>query len=207
MLNLPLAEIIELNNNKLSGELPLTTAENSLRTLNLEDGFITGGIPLSIQKLRKLQKLFLGMNTLSTVTPVFPDELFSLKNISMIDVTGNQISGEIPRFQRNYLRGEVPRKIANLMVLRALNLSRKHLTRENPTNMQSMVSLVKLDLSYRNLSGSPNLCSQTQRIYSTSSQSDAIQASLQGSSYDIASCRFQTAVVVVNNLYVILHAL
>jgi len=165
MLNLPLAEIIELNNNKLSGELPLTTAENSLRTLNLEDGFITVGIPLSIQKLRKLQKLFLGMNSLSAVTPVFPDELFSLQNISVIDVTGNQISGEIPRlmgnrsslilvdFNRNYLRGEVPRKIANLTVLCALNLSRKHLTGENPTNMQSMVSLVKLDFSYRNLSG------------------------------------------------------
>jgi len=44
-LNMPLARIIELNNNNFTGELPSTISGNVLEILSLNNNFITGGIP------------------------------------------------------------------------------------------------------------------------------------------------------------------
>jgi len=88
-----------------------------------------------------------------------------------------------------------------------------------------MISIVKLDLSYDNLSGgvprggqvavfkddafagNPNLCNQTHSTYTSLSEPNLLQAFQQRSSYDIASFRFRTIIIAVVSLYTLLQAL
>ncbi|KAJ8425606.1 hypothetical protein Cgig2_004358 [Carnegiea gigantea] len=176
---------------------------------------LNGSIPPG-SKLAQITKLFMGMNRLPGG---IPNELFSLKNTSVTDESGNQIRNCSPLtlvdISKNNLSGKIPRKIPNLKILSSLNLSRNHLTGKIPTNVQTMISVVKLDLSCNNLTvfkddaflGNPNLCNQTHSTYTSSSELNSIQAFQQLSSYDIASFRFQTIIIAVISLYILSQAL
>ncbi|XP_014499048.1 LRR receptor-like serine/threonine-protein kinase GSO2 [Vigna radiata var. radiata] len=96
------------------------------------------------------------------VEQVFRDPELNLKSI---DLSCNDLSGEIPKevvclvglvslnLSRNNLSGEIPFEIGNLSSLESLDLSRNHLRGRIPSSLSQLDFLGKLDLSYNSLSG------------------------------------------------------
>ncbi|WVZ14939.1 hypothetical protein V8G54_012505 [Vigna mungo] len=96
------------------------------------------------------------------VAHVFRDPQYNLKSI---DLSCNDLSGEIPKevvclvglvslnLSRNNLSGEIPSEIGNLSSLESLDLSRNHLHGRIPSSLSQLDFLGKLNLSYNSLSG------------------------------------------------------
>ncbi|KMT15370.1 hypothetical protein BVRB_3g060750 [Beta vulgaris subsp. vulgaris] len=100
---------------------------------------VTGTIPKSLTKLKKLYHLDLGMNSL---TGPIPKELFQLKKLKVVDLSANLLSGVIPS------------SVSALPSLSEFNVSRNKLTGSLPALSKSLKSL---DVSYNDLCGSiPN---------------------------------------------------
>ncbi|KAI4319087.1 hypothetical protein MLD38_032732 [Melastoma candidum] len=94
----------------------------SLGVISLKNNNLTGGIPGTISKCKRLTHLYLGGNRLSGQ---LPDGLSKLKNLNRLDVSNNEFSGGLPSLERipglitflaqnNRLSGELPLfKLAN----------------------------------------------------------------------------------------------
>ncbi|KAL2923781.1 Polygalacturonase inhibitor 1 [Bienertia sinuspersici] len=96
---------------------------------------VTGTIPESFSKLKKLYNLDLGSNSLSG--PI-PDKLFELKTLKIVDLSGNQLSGAIPP------------SVSSLSKLSQFNVSHNKLTGNIPRLPKSLKSL---DVSNNQLCG------------------------------------------------------
>ncbi|OEL27049.1 Receptor-like protein 12 [Dichanthelium oligosanthes] len=82
-----------------------------------------------------------------------------------IDLSGNSLSGEIPRditsldalvnlnLSSNHLRGTIPYKIGAMKYLESFDLSKNNLSGEIPSSLSSLTFLCYLNLSYNDLSG------------------------------------------------------
>ncbi|CAL5398439.1 hypothetical protein CsSME_00021640 [Camellia sinensis var. sinensis] len=90
----------------------------------------------------------------------------TLELVNVIDLSSNNLSGEIPEeianlsdlgtlnLSRNQLTGKIPKKIGELRWLETLDLSSNHLSGSIPSTMSALTSLNHLNLSYNNFSGS-----------------------------------------------------
>ncbi|QHO44069.1 hypothetical protein HN51_009551 [Arachis hypogaea] len=97
-----------------------------------------------------------------------------------IDLSSNQLSGEIPtelvslvelvtlNLSRNNLSGEIPLKIGNLASLEFLDLSRNNLSGLIPSSLTQINRLSMLDLSHNNLSGEIPTSTQLQSFNASS---------------------------------------
>ncbi|KAG9442045.1 hypothetical protein H6P81_017899 [Aristolochia fimbriata] len=146
-----------LGSNHFQGEIPSQLCQmQKLRFIDFSDNQLTGAIPSCLNNLTALKEEYS-----STVSPMghgFTFDLvtkgrtyeyttFPLMLVSGIDLSGNKITGNIPR-EMGYLR-----------LLRSLNLSNNLLTGQIPDSFQYLNSLESLDLSSNRLAGKipPNL--------------------------------------------------
>ncbi|THG08816.1 hypothetical protein TEA_024267 [Camellia sinensis var. sinensis] len=94
--------------------------------------------------------------------------------VSSIDLSNNNISGNIPKdltsllglfslnLSGNHLIGEIPKNIGDMRSLESLDLSKNQLYGEIPPSMSDLTFLSYLNLSYNNLSGKIPLSTQLQ---------------------------------------------
>jgi Leucine-rich repeat (LRR) protein len=140
-----LLETLDLSHNNLEGPVPMSVFElRNLRSLSLSCNNFNGSLQLNvIQNLINLSNLDLSHNKLGLVSSKlkpFPQFLINQSTLSNLDLSDNQIYGEIPNW------------IGNLPHLHSLNLSYNHLENlDLPLLNMSLVSF--LDLRSNQLQG------------------------------------------------------
>ncbi|KAI3935887.1 hypothetical protein MKX01_004614 [Papaver californicum] len=156
ILNLSFLRSLHLPNNKFSGTLILPDYIGEacqLRTLNISSNNIHGQIPLSIVKCSELR---------------------------IIDLMGNQLSGNIPpeigqyllrlqvlKLNQNQLSGTIPPSIGNISSLTILDLGTNTIGGLIPSKLGRLQKLKELKLSINNLTGTvpPSLYNITSLVH------------------------------------------
>ncbi|XP_016647018.1 PREDICTED: receptor protein kinase CLAVATA1 [Prunus mume] len=146
---------LDITGNHITGLIPRDLCKGGqLKTAILMDNHFFGPIPEELGRCKSLVKIRMMKNT-----------LFDLESLSKINISDNNLSGEIPAsisqcsslafadLSRNNLIGEIPRGIYKLRVLSILNLSSNQFTGEIPNEIRNMTSLTTLDLSDNNFIG------------------------------------------------------
>ncbi|WVZ74622.1 hypothetical protein U9M48_022783 [Paspalum notatum var. saurae] len=94
-----------------------------------------------------------------------PVQFGNLKQLVFLDVSSNQLGGEIPetlgqcqqlvtiQMDQNILTGNIPTTFSNLTSLSVLNLSHNILSGPLPAYLNNLQLITKLDLSYNNFKG------------------------------------------------------
>ncbi|XP_076948628.1 putative LRR receptor-like serine/threonine-protein kinase At1g07650 [Bidens hawaiensis] len=131
---------------------------------------LAGVLPPSLAKLPSIKMIDLSYNYLNGT---IPNEWESTK-LEFISVTGNRLSGSIPKFlgnittlgylglENNMFSGEVPAELGKLKNLYLLVLTANNLTGELPMELNSLTNLTELRLDSNYFSGKiPNLGSLT----------------------------------------------
>ncbi|XP_047340239.1 receptor-like protein EIX1 [Impatiens glandulifera] len=186
---------LDLGNNMLSGEVPSWIGEklSNLFILKLRSNRFVGDIPNQLCSLSDLHILDLAQNNLSGNIPFcvgnligmaigiddarYEGELLvmtkgrellyqsTLYLVNSIDLSGNNLLGEIPKavtnlsrlgtlnLSSNRLTGWVPDEIGRLSRLETLDLSKNQLFGPIPQSLASLTALNHLNLSYNDLSG------------------------------------------------------
>jgi Leucine-rich repeat (LRR) protein len=140
-----LLETLDLSHNNLEGPIPMSVFElQNLRRLSLSWNNFSGSLQLNvIQNLINLSSLDLSHNNLglaSSKLKTFPQFLINQSKLSNLDLSDNQMHGEIPNW------------IWKLPSLHSLNLSYNYLeTLDLP--LLSMSSVRFLDLRFNQLQG------------------------------------------------------
>ncbi|KAK8320744.1 hypothetical protein V6Z12_A12G056700 [Gossypium hirsutum] len=162
---------MDLGGNKISGSLPLWLQYmSSLFMLRLGSNLLSGGIPDQVCRLQNLHILDLSQNKISGPIPKCFGNLSALVHGKGSEVFQRLIRevtrGRDPEYSNvvanvnsielsgNNLTGEIPYEITNLLALRILDLSHNHLSGAIPRSLTSLASLTRLNLSYNHLSGS-----------------------------------------------------
>ncbi|KAI8021572.1 Receptor-like protein EIX2 [Camellia lanceoleosa] len=179
--NLSLLSILRMRANLFTGDIPQQLCHlSNLHILDLSHNYFTGSIPRSLGNLS-------GFNHFTSPDRAFPYAFrhpprfhqmdlvvkgrqfvytITLELVNVIDLSSNNLSGEIPEeianlsdlgtlnLSRNQLTGKIPKKIGELRWLETLDLSSNHLSGSIPSTMSSLTSLNHLNLSYNNFSGS-----------------------------------------------------
>ncbi|KAF8402188.1 hypothetical protein HHK36_013140 [Tetracentron sinense] len=164
LFDLPVLDFVYIENNKLSGQLPIKIGRLSrLGALSFAGNWFSGTIPSSISELTQLGQLKLSRNLLSGE---IPDGIRRLKNLNVLNLDGNRLSGRIPDFfssfsdlrflnlTDNRFSGEIPATISALAPkLLYLELGHNALSGKIPDFLGNFSGLDTLDLSWNRLSG------------------------------------------------------
>jgi len=130
--------------------------------LNLSSNNLSGKIPYSLGRLRRLKSFDLSGNKLSDTIPA---SLGNFTNVWYFSLLNNQLSGKIPasfgNFSKvaflmlfgNHLTGELPAELGNLSSANYLALNDNNLTGSIPTSFGKLSSLNSLSLNNNKLSG------------------------------------------------------
>lgn len=169
---------LNLRNNLFSGNIPKKLCSLSkIHILDFAQNNLSGFIPHCLGNLSSLISL-------KSYAPLPPAlrlfyaprmDLFmkggqlqyaqTLELVNIIDLSSNNLQGEVPReltnllalgtlnLSRNQLTGQIPEKIGSLQQLETLDLSSNNLHGPIPSSMSSITSLSHLNLSHNNLSG------------------------------------------------------
>ncbi|XP_037480773.1 receptor kinase-like protein Xa21 [Triticum dicoccoides] len=187
-------QILLLQQNDLSGHIPSSFGNLTLlQNFSLSNNRIDGPIPKSLANLQQLPSLDLSSNLLtgSWITPdeifglpfltdflslsnnylsgVLPRQVGKLKNIASLDLSKNNLSGEIPgsippslgnlrglsrlNLKKNELSGSIPRELAKINGLQQLYLAQNNLSGVIQPLFQNSSALIELDLSFNHLDG------------------------------------------------------
>jgi Leucine-rich repeat (LRR) protein len=136
---------LSLSFNNFEGQIPSSLGNaQSLELLDLSSNNFTGQVPRSFSRLSQLNKLNLQDNMLETANNQSWEFLYGLRNcrnLSLLSLAGNQLSGTIPEYigdlsteltqlflDHNNLSGIAPSSIGNLTGLTKLGLSANNLT-------------------------------------------------------------------------------
>ncbi|KAJ1422578.1 Serine/threonine-protein kinase, active site [Sesbania bispinosa] len=145
---LPKLQVLSLAQNNLTGSVPASIFCNaqSLHVVQLGfNGFTDFAAPQTATCFSALEVLEIQSNR---VRGKFPLWLTNVTSLSVLDVSGNALSGEIPPEI-----GHVSGRIGNLSRLMVLNLSGNGFSGEIPASLGNLLRLTTLDLSKQNLSG------------------------------------------------------
>ncbi|KAJ4702735.1 LRR receptor-like kinase family protein [Melia azedarach] len=132
--NLEELQILSLQSNKLSGEIPDCWYHSQMFWgIDMSNNTLTGNIPSSFGSLRSLSVLMLRDNDLHGE---IPSALQNCTGLTSIDLGGNKLSGSLPlwmaenlssffllRLRSNLLTGNIPQHLCNLQNLHLLDLS------------------------------------------------------------------------------------
>ncbi|KAL2335365.1 hypothetical protein Fmac_016578 [Flemingia macrophylla] len=190
--------VLRLRGNKIQGVIPTSIcAIESLQVLDLSSNNITGEIPQCLSYIRALSDIefpkdifFRWIYEAIIFDPIqigiFVDETSLIWKgesqeygkilglMSMIDLSGNHLTGEIPQcitklkalialnLSRNNLTGFIPDNIGDMKMLESLDLSGNHLDGRMPASFSNLNFLSYMNLSFNNLSGEIPLSTQLQ---------------------------------------------
>ena len=156
-------EDVELE--QMTGSIPeyFGDAWKQLKVAKIVRGSLTGMLPKSICRLRKLQYLWLFENKLSGPIPSCIGDASLLVDL---ELSTNSFMGSIPsslgsarslqqiRLDGNQLTGVIPESLGNLMNLTELQLSNNNLTGPIPESFGNLRNLQYFDISNCHLTGS-----------------------------------------------------
>ncbi|KAF5957502.1 hypothetical protein HYC85_004727 [Camellia sinensis] len=161
--NLSRLEWLELSDNEFAPmAIPSTfTQLRKLKQLLIKGSSLIGEIPETIGNLAELEELDLSNNNL---TGTIPSGLLLLKNLTIVYLYKNHLSGPIPQpiealkmeefdLSENNLTGTIPDDFGTLTELSVLSLFSNQLSGEIPESISRLPSLRYLTLSSNNLSG------------------------------------------------------
>ncbi|MBA0763997.1 hypothetical protein Gotri_013381 [Gossypium trilobum] len=188
--------VLRLRSNEFHGNIPSTLCLLLfLQVLDLSLNDTSGAIPSCLNKLTVMTYLWegsFGITDDDNFIFSFNDHLLvvwkgfervygnSLGMLKSIDLSCNQLSGEIPRelasleglinlnLSRNMLRGSIIREIGQSKSLGSLDLSINNLSGEIPESMSEISFLSVMDLTNINLSGKIPSSTQLQSFNATS---------------------------------------
>ena len=159
-------ESLSLPFNFLEGEIPKSFGNKcTLRSLDISSNRLSGEFALILQNMsgcakNVLQDLKLGGNN---INGTFPD-LSRFSNLKILDLSYNQLSGEIPEgsqlpsqleslsVKSNTLKGGIPKSFGNACALRLLDLSRNSLSEEFPVIVHHLSGCTRNSLEILSLS-------------------------------------------------------
>ncbi|XP_021764997.1 LRR receptor-like serine/threonine-protein kinase GSO2 [Chenopodium quinoa] len=178
---------LNLRGNKFFGKLPLSLCQlSNLHMLDIAMNHISGPIPNCIYNFTAMMSGSKDLQFDNTGVDVGEDYIVglfkeaamiewkreeqrfagtSLRLVNYIDMSNNELEGEIPDgisnltkllsldLSRNKLTGIIPSNIGQLASLEFLDLSNNHLSGVIPRSLADVSSLAILDLSNNNLSG------------------------------------------------------
>ncbi|XP_058076025.1 receptor-like protein EIX2 [Magnolia sinica] len=173
--------ILSLRSNMFTGNIPPQLLNlTSLQVLDLGQNCLSGSIPRSIENLMAMkyeQKTNLILtygemtisyykeNLLVSVKGLMLEYTRTISLVTCIDLSNNNLSGEIPQgltsllglrvlnLSQNHLTRKIPDKIGKLALLESLDFSKNQLSGAIPLSMSNLTYLSYLNLSYNNLSG------------------------------------------------------
>ena len=166
-------QILILRNNSLKGSiLDCISNLTSLRILDLSRNHLVGEIPAKFENLVAMVETpneFPYLGGIIVSNPVFKPEIHdlnvdwkkseqglswdNLKIYSLLDLSMNQLSGEVPFI------------LGSLKALKLLNISHNNLNGRIPASLGGLKNLESLDLSHNNLFGSiPQSPAKLQRL-------------------------------------------
>ncbi|KAI3895204.1 hypothetical protein MKX03_009389 [Papaver bracteatum] len=131
---------------------------NGLKMLDLSQNKLSGFLP-NFSDFSSLESLLLSKNEF---VGSIPDELFSCQNLTLLDLSYNNISGVLSNsigdlskletllLSSNNLSGEIPKSLSNIKTLTRLAANQNSFTGMIPSG----ISVQSLDLSFNNLVGS-----------------------------------------------------
>ncbi|WCJ38915.1 disease resistance family protein / LRR family protein [Euphorbia peplus] len=133
-------QCLSFSNNKFSNPIPQTMGQemSSAFVLQLSGNLLSGNIPSSLNKMKKLTTLDLSNNRFSG--NVFGDWK-GLEELNTLDLSNNNLSGGIPN------------SICSLPQLQILKLNGNSLSGDFSLSLQNCTSLVTLDLGGNKFSG------------------------------------------------------
>ncbi|KAF1864217.1 hypothetical protein Lal_00048782 [Lupinus albus] len=143
---------LDFTNNKFTGNIPPNLCfGKQLLVMYMGLNQLQGGIPSDIGRCATLRRLILNENNLTGFLPDFESNL----NLRYIDISKNNISGEIPS------------NLKNCKNLTEINISMNRFSGIIPSELGKLVKLVSLDLSHNKLEGSvpPQLSNCTKMDY------------------------------------------
>ncbi|XP_017253268.1 receptor-like protein EIX2 [Daucus carota subsp. sativus] len=172
--------ILRLSSNKLTGIIPAQWCNlSTLHILDLAENSLSGVIPSCLGHLRTLvyTKSDSTVGYGGWLGHTFKEQMFmvtkgreleyssTLKLVNIINLSGNNLTGEIPpgitnltalgtlNLSRNHLTGSIPNEIGNMRRLETLDLSHNKLSEPIPDSISLLHSLSHLNVSYNNLVG------------------------------------------------------
>ncbi|XP_018673490.2 receptor-like protein EIX1 [Musa acuminata AAA Group] len=179
--NLLSLRVLSLKSNLFYGPIPVHIANlTSLQVLDLSSNHLSGSIPSSLgncSAMVEIQHDITSLLNLFNVSGSYSESIVItakgydiqyttiLSLVTSIDLSNNNLSGEIPReltslhgllflnLSKNHLRGTIPEKIGSMEQLESLDLSMNNLTGDIPSSLSSLTFLSHLNLSHNNLSG------------------------------------------------------
>ncbi|KAI9180540.1 hypothetical protein LWI28_005857 [Acer negundo] len=157
-------QVLDLGCNIFSGEVPELSFLRNLSFLNLNNSGFSGKFPWkSLENLTKLGFLSIGDNPFDS-SP-FPEEILKLDKLYWLYLTNSSITGKIPggienltqlenlELSDNQLSGEIPSEIVKLKKLWQLEVYNNSLTGKIPVGFGNLTSLVNFDASQNRLEG------------------------------------------------------
>ncbi|KAB2598434.1 LRR receptor-like serine/threonine-protein kinase [Pyrus ussuriensis x Pyrus communis] len=210
--------VVDLSGNGFVGSIPIWMGKtlSRLNVLNLRSNEFEGDIPSEICYLKSLQILDLARNKLSgaiprcfhnlsamaTLSESFSSVTFTVSNsveasivvtkgieveytnllkfVKSMDLSCNFMYGEIPEeltdllalqslnLSNNHFTGRIPSMIGNMAQLESLDFSMNQLDAEIPPSMTNLTFLSHLNLSYNNLTGRIPESTQLQSLHQSS---------------------------------------
>ncbi|VAH99411.1 receptor-like protein EIX1 [Triticum dicoccoides] len=156
------AEVVDLSKNQITGTLPATMEFMAAEIMDLSNNRFTGAVP---KFPRNIKGMYLSVNSLSGTLPSdfrapllqylsiynnsisgpIPSSLCSLTQLTLLDLSGNKLTGEVPSCEED---SNPPTHNLNVV-----NLHTNNLSGEFPRVFRRCPNLVLLDLSYNKLSG------------------------------------------------------
>ncbi|XP_016714683.1 LRR receptor-like serine/threonine-protein kinase EFR isoform X1 [Gossypium hirsutum] len=157
-------ELINFNINNLTGHLSNDMFDHfpNLKELHLSANMLSGRIPMSLFKCKKLQIFSLSYNQLEGSLPV---EIGNLSMLQRVYIARNHFEGEIPRhivnltllsvldFPDNNFTGTIPHQIGNLQNLEYLHLGANNIFGSIPPAIFNISTLSIIYLELNQLSG------------------------------------------------------
>ncbi|XP_022717791.1 receptor-like protein 12 [Durio zibethinus] len=162
LFNISSLQVIELGFNMLSvGHLSSYIFDHlpNLRWLYLSGSQISGRIPTSLFKCKKLEHIYLASNQLDGTVPL---EVANLTSLKVLNIGANNLTGRFPTaplslhwlsVSENNLVGEMPSSICNLSSLLGLILDENNLGGTIPKCIGNLSSLLYIVLRKNNFHG------------------------------------------------------